>query len=88
VLIAAVALIASGRSVATFYIDVLWHQSLGRTDVFWGILLTRLGLATAFPLIFALILAVNVWVADRLRPDVVPTAPQERALAGYLQLPA
>ncbi|MFM7390831.1 MAG: hypothetical protein ACKO2R_00030, partial [Actinomycetota bacterium] len=29
VLIAVVALFASGRSVASFYIDVLWHQSLG-----------------------------------------------------------
>ena len=88
VLISVVALFASGRSVASFYIDVLWHQSLGRTDVFWGILLTRLGLATAFTLIFALVLALNMWIADRLRPDVVPATPQERALAGYRQLTA
>jgi uncharacterized membrane protein (UPF0182 family) len=88
VLISVVALFASGRSVASFYIDVLWHQSLGRTDVFWGILLTRLGLATAFTLIFALVLALNMSIADRLRPDVVPATPQERALAGYRQLTA
>ncbi|MFM7665232.1 MAG: UPF0182 family protein, partial [Actinomycetota bacterium] len=86
VLIAVVALFASGRSVASFYIDVLWHQSLGRTDVFWGVLLTRLGLATAFTLVFAVVLAVNMWIADRLRPEFVPATPQERALAGYRQL--
>ena len=88
VLIAVVAVFVSARSVASFYIDVLWHQSVGRTDVFWGVLFTRLGLATAFTLIFAVVLAVNMWIADRLRPDVVPTTPQERALAGYRQLTA
>ena len=88
VLIGLVAIVASGRSIASFYIDVLWHQSLGRTDVFWGVLLTRLGLATVFTLAFALVLALNMWVADRIRPDVVPTTPQERALAGYRQLTA
>lgn len=86
VLIALVALVASGRSVASFYIDVLWHQSLGRTDVFWGILFTRLGLATAFTLVFAFVLLLNMWIADRIRPEFVPTTPQERALAGYRQL--
>lgn len=86
VLIGLVAIIASGRSIASFYIDVLWHQSLGRTDVLWGILFTRLGLASAFTLVFALVLALNMWIADRIRPDVVPATPQERALAGYRQL--
>ena len=86
VLIALVALVASGRSVASFYIDVLWHQSLGRTDVFWGILFTRLGLAAAFSIVFALVLVLNMWIADRIRPEFVPATPQERALAGYRQL--
>lgn len=88
VMIAIVAAFVSARSVASFYIDVLWHQSLGRTDVFWGILFTRLGLATAFTLVFAIALILNMWVADRLRPDMVPTTPQERALAGYRDLAA
>lgn len=86
VLIAIVALVVSGRSIAAFYIDVLWHQSLGRTDVFWGVLFARVGLAAAFTAMFAVALVINMWVADRLRPDVVPTTPQERALAGYRQL--
>ena len=88
VLIALVALVVSGRSIASFYIDVLWHQSLGRTDVFWGVLLSRLGLAVVFTMAFAAVLVVNMWVADRLRPAMVPTTPQERALAGYRQLSA
>lgn len=86
VLIALVALVVSGRSIASFYIDVLWHQSVGRTDVFWGVLFSRLGLAAAFTLAFAAVLVVNMWVADKLRPATVPTTPQERALTGYRQL--
>ena len=86
VLIALVALVVSARSIASFYIDVLWHQSLGRTDVFWGVLFSRLGLAAAFTCLFAVVLALNMWIADRLRPDVLPTTPQERALAGFRQL--
>ncbi|MGA0131448.1 MAG: UPF0182 family protein [Ilumatobacteraceae bacterium] len=86
VMLAIVAVFVSARSVTSFYIDVLWHQSLGRTDVFWGILLTRFGLAGAFTLVAAVVLALNMWVADRLRPDLVPTTPQERALAGYREL--
>jgi uncharacterized membrane protein (UPF0182 family) len=38
--------------------------------------------------VFALVLVLNMWIADRIRPDVVPATPQERALAGYRQLSA
>ncbi|NBR93241.1 MAG: hypothetical protein EBT46_07200, partial [Actinobacteria bacterium] len=86
VLIVIVLLFVSARSVAAFYIDVLWHQSLGRTDVFWGILFSRLGLATAFTLIFAAVLALNMWVADRLRPEALPLTAREQAVAGYRNL--
>lgn len=88
VLIVIVLLFVSARSVAAFYIDVLWHQSLERTDVFWGILLSRLGLASAFTLVFALVLALNMWVADRLRPETIPLTAREQALAGYRSLSA
>jgi uncharacterized membrane protein (UPF0182 family) len=86
VLFAIVLVFVSARSVASFYIDVLWHQSVGRTDVFWGILFSRLGLASAFSVLFAVVLALNMWIADRLRPDMLPATPQERAIAGYRSL--
>ncbi|MCE2710499.1 MAG: hypothetical protein RLZZ538_668 [Actinomycetota bacterium] len=88
VMFAVVAVFVSARSVAGFYIDVIWHQSLDRTDVFWGILFSRFGLAGAFTVIAAVVLMLNMWVADRLRPDLVPATPQERALAGYRELAA
>ena len=81
-----VAVVISGRSIASFYVDVLWHDSVGRTDVFWGILLTRAGLGAAFIAVFAGLLIMNMWLADRLAPEFVPISPEERALAGYRDL--
>ena len=31
-----IALIVFSRALAQFYIDALWHDALGRSDVFWG----------------------------------------------------
>jgi len=88
VLIAVVLIFVSARSIASFYIDVLWYQSVNRTDVFWGILFSRLGLASTFTLVFAVLLALNMWIADRLRPGTLPATPQERALVGFRSLSA
>ena len=30
-------LVLSARSLSAFYVNVLWHRSIGRTDVYWGI---------------------------------------------------
>jgi uncharacterized membrane protein (UPF0182 family) len=60
VMFAVVAVFVSARSVAGFYIDVIWHQSLDRTDVFWGILFSRFGLAGAFTVIAAVVLMLNM----------------------------
>jgi len=76
------------RSLASFYVDVLWHDVVGRTDVFWGVLTTKLALGAVFVLIFTLIMALNLWLADRLAPTDVPVSLEQRALAGYRQLVA
>ena len=75
------ALVLSARSLSTFYINVLWHRSLGRTDVYWGILGTKWMLIAAFGLVFALLLWVNMAIADRLAPMSVPDSQEQRALA-------
>jgi len=74
-------LILSARSLSTFYINVLWHRSLGRTDVYWGILGTKWMLIGAFTLVFALLLWINLAIADRLAPVSVPDSQEQRALA-------
>jgi uncharacterized membrane protein (UPF0182 family) len=74
-------LILSARSLSTFYINVLWHRSLGRSDVYWGVLGTKWMLIGAFALVFAVLLWVNLAIADRMAPVSVPDSQEQRALA-------
>ncbi len=61
-----------GRAIARFYVDYLWHQSLGREDVFWGVLQAKLTLFAIFFVVFAVISALNLWIADRVAPVSFP----------------
>ncbi len=63
-----VGLIIFARFFAGFYVDYLWHISLGRGDVFWGILRTKLLLFVLFAGAFSAMAIVNVLIADRLSP--------------------
>jgi len=89
-LIVAVGLVAllffSARGIAGFYTDYLWFDALDKTQVFTGILRARLVLAGSFTLFFALLLVVNLWLADRLAPKVVPSGPEEQFVERYQQL--
>jgi hypothetical protein len=49
-------------------------------------LFTKAGLAAVFSAVFAVLLVASMWLADRLRPSVVPPSPEQRALDGYRQL--
>ncbi|MEL6890404.1 MAG: UPF0182 family protein [Actinomycetota bacterium] len=57
-----------GRAIARFYVDYLWHDSLGRGDVFWGVIGAKVTMFAGFFAIFAIIAAVNLAIADRLAP--------------------
>jgi uncharacterized membrane protein (UPF0182 family) len=61
-----------GRAIARFYVDFLWHDALGRSDVFWGVLGARLTLFAVFFGAFALIAGLNLYLADRSAPDSFP----------------
>ncbi len=61
-----------GRAIARFYVDFLWHRSLGRSDVFWGVIGAKLTLFVAFFLIFTIIAAANLFIADRAAPSTFP----------------
>lgn len=61
-----------GRAVARFYVDFLWHDGLGRTDVFWGAIRAKATLFAGFFGLFALLAAVNLAIADRLAPQHFP----------------
>ena len=83
---ALVALFISGKSIASFYVDVLWFNALGKSNVYWSILGTKVMLGAIFVVAFAIILIVNMWLADRMAPDFIPPSQEERALAAYQQL--
>ncbi len=66
------ALIVFGRGFAQFYADVLWHDSLGRSDVFWGQIGAKVTLFVIFFLVFLLLAVANLFVADRTAPVEFP----------------
>jgi uncharacterized membrane protein (UPF0182 family) len=61
-----------GRAIARFYVDYLWHDALGRSDVFWGALGAKFTLFAVFFLAFALIAGLNLFLADRAAPTHFP----------------
>ena len=73
-------LFLSAKSLSSFYVNVLWHQAIGRTDVLWGILGAKGILIGVFSLVFAILLLVNMAVADRLAPAIVPDSDEQRTL--------
>ena len=66
------ALIVFGRALARFYVDYLWHDSLGRSDVFWGVLWTKIALFLAFLVVFLVLAGLNLYIADRTAPRAFP----------------
>jgi uncharacterized membrane protein (UPF0182 family) len=71
ILIAAVivvGLLLSARFVAGVYVDYLWHQSVGRTDVFWGVIGAKATMFGIFGAVFIGLAVLNLIIADRLAP--------------------
>jgi uncharacterized membrane protein (UPF0182 family) len=89
-LIAAVVLLVflflSARGIAGFYTDELWFDALGQTDVFWGVLGAKIALAAIFTVLFAALLVLNLWIADRLAPRTRVPGPEEQFIERYQQI--
>jgi uncharacterized protein len=67
-----VVVVVFGRAAAQFYIDALWHDSLGRSDVFWGQVRAKLTLFAIFFSLFLLMAGLNLYFADRAAPTEFP----------------
>lgn len=76
----------SARSLSGFFVDYLWYDAIDRSDVFWRTLSAKLTVVAVFTLGFAVFLFVNLLVADRLAPLVVPDGPEEQVIARYREL--
>ncbi len=83
VAVAAVVLLLTSRAMAGFYIDYLWHQNLGRTDVFWGVLDAKLFLFLGFAVLFVILIVLNLLIADRLAPASFATADTHPVVARF-----
>lgn len=66
--VALVVLLISARFISGFYVDYLWYKSVGRGDVFWGVLGSKVLLFAMFAIAFIATAAVNLVIADRLAP--------------------
>ena len=73
----------SAKSVSNFAVDVWWFDSLGRGDVFWGVLRTKLLLALVFTVAFIAIAIVSLAIADRLAPLVHSDGPEDQIFDRY-----
>ena len=63
-----VVLLVSARFLSGFYVDYLWHLSVGRGDVFWGVLGNKALLFALFAAVFIAVAVLNLVIADRLAP--------------------
>jgi uncharacterized membrane protein (UPF0182 family) len=70
--VAVLSMAVFGRAIAQFYVDALWHDGLGRSDVFWGQLSAKATLFALCFLVFLLVAGVNLYAADRAAPAVFP----------------
>ena len=63
-----VGLLLSARMIAGFYVEYLWHASVFRTDVFWGVLKAKLTMFVMFGGTFIGVAVLNLLIADKLAP--------------------
>ncbi|MEV4636509.1 UPF0182 family protein [Actinoplanes sp. NPDC049548] len=65
------------------YTDYLWFDEVDKTEVFSGVLVTRLLLFLSIGLAMALIIAANLYLAYRLRPLLRPHSAEQATLERY-----
>src|SRR5256714_14476838 len=79
-------LITTLRSIASFYTDYLWFDSIGQTGVWRGVLGTKIGLAGGFIGPFFALMWGNLVVAGRLGAEFPPARAREGLLEREHQL--
>ena len=70
-------LVFGANRIAVFVSDLWWFEERGYRDVFLTVLLTRYGIGATFTVALAIFIAVNLSVARRTRPFIIPTTPQQ-----------
>jgi uncharacterized protein len=76
----------SANRIAVLVTDYWWYDERGFRQIFTTVLSTRLLLGVVFTLILATLIAVNLFVARRLRPFYVPSSPQQAQIQRYREM--
>ena len=66
VVVGLILLLLGLRSIATFWTDYLWFDSLELNDVWRTLTLTKVWLVLVATVVAAVLIWVNLWLADRL----------------------
>jgi uncharacterized membrane protein (UPF0182 family) len=70
-------------ALSGFYVDWLWFNSVGFTDVWTTVLTTKVALFVIAGLLTSFIISLNVYIAFRRRPFYVPTSVEADNLERY-----
>jgi len=79
-------IMAVADRIVDVWADWLWFGEVGYTEVFSGVLTTRLLLFATFGLAVGLIVALNLYLAYRMRPLLRPHSAEQHALDRYRML--
>jgi uncharacterized membrane protein (UPF0182 family) len=82
-ILAAIVLVASLHGLAVFYTDFLWFRSVGLTQVWSGVLLSKVFLGVLFVAIFFVLCFVNLAIVDRRAFRMLPTGPEDALVQRY-----
>lgn len=81
VVIGVVLLLAfSAKSLSSFYVNLLWFDSVGQTNVYWGILRSKVELAAIFAIGSFVFVLVNLMIADKVAPLSLPNTPEDQTV--------
>ncbi|MEY2610068.1 MAG: hypothetical protein RLZZ128_717 [Actinomycetota bacterium] len=78
-----VLLVLSARTLAGFYVDLLWFDSVNRGDTFWAVLKSKVFLGAVFSIGFAMVAFISLTLAERMAPTDLPEGPEREVVQRY-----
>lgn len=88
VVVALVVVVLSAQTIARFYTDYLWFDSLEQAGVWRTMLFTRVVLAAVFTITFFALMFVNLVIVDRIAPPLSFASSDDEVVARYRELVA
>ena len=84
-IVAAIVLVLflSARTLANFYVDLLWFRSVERGSVFWTSIKSKLFLGAVFSVAFAIVSFISLTLAERLSPKELSNGPEREVVERF-----